>query len=373
MDKSATIFGNKKFGFGAMRLPFSAEGLVESQEMFDTFIREGFTYFDTAYVYGQGKSENVIKELLVKRYPREAYTVADKLPIWIAKSEGLSMEQIFNTSLERTGLDYFDYYLVHSVDDGSLKDIDEYGAWEYVAKLKEEGKVRHIGFSFHGSPETLEKILAAHPEMEFVQLQINYLDWEDGGVASCRCYEIARKYNKPIIVMEPVKGGTLSVLRPEIADILKVVDPDASPSALAIKFAASLEGVEMVLSGMSTMDQTKDNLSYMADFKPLTNEQIEIMINAGMKIKEIPTIPCTACDYCADGCPQNIPISKFIRAYNNYIMFDNEGRLRGDVRWMSKELASPDSCIGCGACENVCPQHLKIIDHLKTISEFSDK
>ncbi len=363
---------DKKFGFGAMRLPFS-DGLKDSMEMFDLFINEGFTYFDTAYVYAKGQSEEFINQLLTQRYPRESYTVADKLPIWIAKSDNLSMEEIFETSLKRTGLDYFDYYLVHSIDNEGLKDVNEYGAWEFVSKLKAEGKVKHIGFSFHGSPETLETILSNHPEMEFVQLQINYLDWEDGGVQSRRCYEIARKYDKPIIVMEPVKGGTLSVLRPEILEMLKEIDPNASPSALAIRFAASLPGVEMVLSGMSTMEQAKDNLSYMKDFEPLTKEQIDKLIKIGKKIRDIPTIPCTGCDYCKEGCPQNIPISRYIRSYNNYITFNNVGRFKGDVRWISSENPGPDTCIGCGACESVCPQHLEIVNHLKTVSEAFKK
>ncbi len=369
MDHKDIFPCEKKLGFGAMRLPFSAEEFDKNIEMFDTFIKEGFTYFDTAYVYANGRSENIVKDVLSKRYPRESYTVADKLPIWIAKSEGLTMEQIFQTSLERTGLDYFDYYLVHSIDNEGLKDVDEYGAWDFVAKLKAEGKVKHIGFSFHGSPATLETILSKHPEMEFVQLQINYLDWDDGGVASAKCYEIARKYNKPIIVMEPVKGGTLSVLRPEIEELLKTVDPNASPSALAIRFAASLPGVEMVLSGMSNMNQVMDNLSFMKDFEPLTDEQMEIMLKAGRMIKDIPTIPCTGCDYCKDGCPQNIPISKYLKSYNQYIMFNNLGRFRGNIKWLSSENPAPDACIGCGMCESVCPQHLDIIEHLKKVSE----
>jgi len=373
MNNRSIDFGDKKFGFGAMRLPFTAEALQGSADMFDMFLENGFTYFDTAYVYGQGKSENLLKEILVSKYDRDKYTVADKLPLWIAESDGLSMEEIFNTSLSRTGLDYFDYYLIHSIDNESVKTVDKYDAWSYVQRLKAEGKVKHIGFSFHGSPDTLENILANHPEMEFVQLQINYLDWEDGGVASRRCYETARKYNKPIIVMEPVKGGTLSVVRPEIAEMLKEIDPEASPSALAIRFAASLPGVEMVLSGMSTMAHAIDNLGLMKDFKPLTQDEINRMIDIGKKIKEIPTIPCTACDYCKDGCPQNIPISRFLRFYNEYIMFDNLNKFKGNVRWMSNEKAAPDSCIGCGACESVCPQHLKIIDHLKTVSETYNK
>lgn len=367
---SDNVFKNaKKLGFGAMRLPFSDEGKQETAEMFDLFLERGFTYFDTAYVYAAGKSENVLKELLVGRHDRSEFTVADKLPLWIVESEGISKEEIFNTSLERTGLDYFDYYLLHSLDNESFRLCDKYDAWNFVSKLKAEGKIKNMGFSFHGSPDTLETILTEHPEVDFVQLQINYLDWESNNVCSRKCYEIARAHNKPIIVMEPVKGGSLAVLQPEMRAMLAQLDPNATPSSFAIRFAASLEGVEMVLSGMSDMPQTADNVGYMENFVPLTDKETQVLLKIADMLRAIPTIPCTGCDYCAEGCPQNIPISNVIGKYNEYITFNQLGKLKGNINWVCKDKGLPSDCIGCGACEGVCPQHLGIIEHLKTVSD----
>lgn len=299
-----------KLGFGLMRLPMNGQEVDEeqTQKMVDRFLSEGFCYFDTAYGYIDGKSEAVAKKVLVDRYPREKFLLATKLPAWAGAKNREEAEQMFYTSLERTGAGYFDFYLLHNLGEERTRFFDDYGIWDFLQERKREGLIRHIGFSMHDKSDVLDRILTEHPEMEFVQLQINYADWEDPDIESRKCYEVARKHNKPIIIMEPVKGGTLADPPKEVKDILKAADETASPSSWAIRFAASLEGVVTVLSGMSNMEQMEDNLSYMKEFTPLSEEEQKIIEKARAVYGSFPKIPCTACAYCMKGCPEHIGI-----------------------------------------------------------------
>lgn len=362
----------KKLGFGLMRLPMNGDetDIEQTKKMVDLFMQNGFNYFDTAYVYGDGQSEYAARDALVKRYDRESFILATKLPAW---DKNLSIDEVkkrFYTSLERTQAGYFDYYLLHNLG-GERTDVYEYyGLWDFVKELKEKGLIKHYGFSFHDNAETLEKILIAHPEAEFVQLQINYLDWESQRVESRKCYEVARKYNKPIIIMEPVKGGSLATLPDKARELLAKIDKDASPASWAIRFAASLEGVITVLSGMSNLEQMENNLSYMKDFKPLTELERETVFKARDIIEEIPQIPCTNCAYCVKDCPQNIPINKILGAINYHDKFNNLSGGTWRYNESVKNMGMASNCIECKACESVCPQHIEITEHLKRAKEI---
>lgn len=268
-----------KLGFGLMRLPMNGEKIdvEQTKKMVDKFISEGFCYFDTAYGYNDGASEAAAKEALVDRYPREKFLLATKLPAWAGAKSREEAEQMFYTSLERTGAGYFDFYLLHNLGEERTHFFDDYDIWNFLQERKKEGLIRHLGFSMHDKADVLDRILTEHPEMEFVQLQINYADWEDPTIESRKCYEVARKHGKPVIIMEPVKGGTLANPPKEVTDILKTADAEASPSSWAIRFAASLDGVITVLSGMSNMEQMEDNTSYMKEFAPLSEDEQKVI------------------------------------------------------------------------------------------------
>jgi predicted aldo/keto reductase-like oxidoreductase len=357
----------RKLGFGLMRLPMIEKeiDLAQSKEMVDLFMAKGFTYFDTAYGYINGKSEEAVKTALVDRYPRESFQLATKLPAWTV-STAAEAKEMLHTSLRRTGAGYFDYYLMHNVSESRKKVFDDFGIWDYMLELKEKGLARHIGFSYHDKADLLDRILTEHPETEFVQLQINYADWESESVQSCQCYEVALKHNKPIIVMEPVKGGVLANPADSVRKIFEEADPKASLASWAIRFAASLDKVITVLSGMSTTQQMKDNLSYMEDFRPLSPEETAVIVQAQQALHVIPSIPCTSCAYCVKGCPQQIHIPVFLDAMNRNMIF---GDLQGAKRTYQIALmlgsAKPSACIACGNCEDVCPQQIPIIDTLK--------
>ena len=357
-----------KLGFGLMRLPRVRENVIDREEtkkMIDKFIAAGGTYFDTAYGYQNGDSECATKECLVDRYPRESFYLATKLPAWAGANSAEEARQMFYTSLERTGAGYFDFYLLHNLGAGRTKYFDDYGMWDFVKELKEKGLVKHIGFSMHDTADALEEILKAHPEMEFVQLQINYADWEDARIQSRRCYEVARKYNKPVIIMEPVKGGTLALLPEKIGAPFKKARPDDSYSAWAIRFAASLEGVVTVLSGMSTMEQVEDNLKTMENFEPITEADRTAIAEVSENVEKADKIPCTSCAYCVKGCPQNIRINGVFGAMNKLLVFENKATAKADYGWATMGAGKASDCIGCAACEAVCPQELKIVDLLK--------
>jgi predicted aldo/keto reductase-like oxidoreductase len=365
----------KKLGFGLMRLPTIGEGfgadidIEQVKQMVDLFMARGFTYFDTAYGYANGKSEAAAKTAIVDRYPRESFQLATKLPAWAGPKTAAEARQMFWTSLDRTGAKYFDFYLLHNVGGARTDKFDEFGIWDFALEMKAKGLIKHVGFSFHDTADVLDRVLAAHPEMEFVQLQINYGDWESGNVQSRKNYETAMKYGKPVVIMEPVKGGSLSNLPENVAEVFKKADPKASQASWAIRFAASLPNVITVLSGMSTLDQMKDNLSYMADFRPLDEKEKAVVETARETLASTPRVPCTSCEYCVKGCPKGIHIPKYFDAMNRYLVYNDLKSAKFEyilTNQFGSEKAS--ACIACGACESVCPQKIKIIDELKRVT-----
>jgi predicted aldo/keto reductase-like oxidoreductase len=293
-----------KLGFGLMRLPKNGDEIEISQvtEMVDRFMNAGFTYFDTAWAYPG--SEDAIRQALVERYPRESYQLATKNAAWLGCKTRADAIKQFNTSLKRTGAGYFDYYLLHNLGGNHTDYFDEFDLWSFIQYMKREGFIRNAGFSFHSTPEELEKLLLEHPEVDFVQLQINYADWEDPAVQSKACYEVARRFGKPVIVMEPVKGGMLADPPQSVADIFRAAEPESSCASWALRFAADLDGVVTVLSGMSSIEQMEDNLGVMKNFNGLTSKQREVIDEARRALKAIPLIPCTTCNYCAGVCPE---------------------------------------------------------------------
>ena len=372
------IFNNaKKLGFGLMRLPRldpNNEGsidLEQTKQMVDTFLQRGFTYFDTAWMYCAFKSENAVKDALTSRHPRESYTLATKLHAAYIHSMD-DRDAIFNTQREKTGVEYFDYYLLHDVGVEHYEIYKKYDCFTWIAEKKRQGLIKHMGFSFHDTAEVLDKILTEHPEMEFVQLQINYLDWDSEGVQSRKCYEVATKHGKPVIVMEPVKGGTLAKLPAAAEALLRQADPGASIPSWAVRFAASLPNVKMVLSGMSSTEQLLDNTGYMQDFVPLTQQEQAVIAQAVGIINASIAIPCTGCAYCTEGCPMHIAIPKYFSLYNAEMQelkekdFTSQGTYYDNL---TLKFGKASDCIGCGQCESVCPQHLPIIENLKRVAK----
>ena len=363
-----------KLGFGLMRLPKLENGDIDVEQvkvMVDKFIAAGGTYFDTAFVYDGGESEKAAGKALVARYPRDSYTIATKLNARVA-SDMKAAKQQFYTSLERMGLDYVDYYLLHAMGEGNYRKYEEYGIWDYVKELKAAGKIRYYGFSFHDSPELLDKLLTEHPDVDFIQLQINYADWDNPNVASRRCYEVARSHGVSITVMEPVKGGALANPIPEVQEILKAANPDASFASWAIRYVASLDGIITVLSGMSNIAQMEDNLSYMKDFKPLSQEEQGVIRRAQVALNAAGEIPCTACHYCTDGCPMQIAIPEIFAAINEYKRYKNDFQMKRNYGLATREGGKASDCIGCGQCEGACPQHLPIIELLKDCAAIAE-
>lgn len=359
-----------KLGFGLMRLP-QKDGVIDVEQvkkMADHFMAKGFTYFDTAYVYGGGASELAAKEAIVSRFPRESFQLADKLPVIDIKKEE-DMEAFVQTSLERTGAGYFDFYLLHALNASKVEICDKFNAWDYMLKLKERGIAKHVGFSFHDKAEVLDKILTDHPEMEFVQLQINYADWDSANVQSHACYEVARKHNKPVLIMEPVKGGSLATMTPDIQAKFKAANPDVSVSSWAVRFAASLDGIVTVLSGMSDLQQMEDNTSYMEHFQPLNDSERAVIDEVVKILNSIPTIPCTACRYCVDGCPMQINIPAIFSAYNTYLVYGNLQGAKNSYKNAIKDHGMASSCVHCLQCEAQCPQKINITERLKEIAK----
>lgn len=364
-----------KLGFGMMRLP-EKDGEVDIQRvcnMVDDFMKKGFNYFDTAYVYHGGKSEVVVREAVVKRYPRDAFYLATKLPAWEMK-KAEDCDRIFNEQLERAGVDYFDFYLLHSIEEGNNYDTYiKYNCFEWGIEKKKKGQIKHFGFSFHGSPKLLDKILSEHPEVEIVQIQLNYADWISPIVRSGELYEVLRKYNMPIIVMEPVKGGMLANITPDLESILKKHRPDKSVASWALRFVGSLEGIMTILSGMSNEEQVKDNLETFENFEPLSDEEKQVLDEVAKALIKQPTIQCTSCRYCCDGCPEKISIPDIISALNTMRMYGEDARPRFFYNNLMDRSGRASQCISCGQCESVCPQHLPIIEAMKEASKIFDR
>lgn len=361
-----------KLGFGLMRLPKKGlhTDIEQVKHMVDLFIEAGFTYFDTAFVYLG--SEAAIKKALVDRYPREAYTLATKLNAMLAASEKSAKNQ-FYTSLERTGAQYFDYYLLHALMKNNYSKYDKFHLWDFVEEQKEKGLIKHLGFSFHAGPELLDQLLKEHPDVDFVQLQINYADWENPSVTARANYEVARKHGKPIVVMEPVKGGNLANPPEEVKKLLKEYRPDMSYASWAIRFVASLDGIITVLSGMSNTEQMEDNLSYMKAFQPLNEEEQKIIQEVQRILGKSSTIPCTACHYCTEGCPKNIPIPEIFSAMNKQLGNGQMAEAALDYKKATDSAGRASDCINCKQCERACPQHIEITDCLGRCAEILER
>ena len=365
----------KKLGFGLMRLPKQGEeiDIEQTKVMVDKFLQAGFNYFDTAWAYAG--SEDAIRQALVERYPRDSFYLATKNAAWIkceTREEAIAQ---LETSLKQTGAGYFDFYLLHNLGQTRTEVFEKFDLWSWGLEMKEKGLIRHLGFSAHATADELDAILTAHPEAEFVQLQINYADWESESVQSRKCYEVARKYGKPVIIMEPVKGGLLATPPESVQDIFRRAEPDKSVASWAVRYAADLEGVLVVLSGMSSVEQMEDNLSYMKDFTGLTDSERETVREAQKALAAIPLIPCTSCDYCAKVCPMDVRISGSFSALNLLTLYGNRERAVGTLngpRYRDRKPAS--ACVKCGACEEACPQHISIREELeKAVAAFEQE
>lgn len=365
-----------QFGFGCMRLPLldAADQLSVdyplTEKLIDTYLKQGFTYFDTAYTYHGYHGEEMVKKVLVDRHPRESFELATKLPLRDFRDEE-DLENIFNEQLEHCGVDYFDYYLLHNMGTNVYQKCRKYDAFGFAARKKEEGKIRHLGMSFHDMPELLDEILGKYGDLlDFVQLQINYMDWEQPNVQSRRCLEVANKYGKPVFVMEPCKGGTLVNLPDEALRLMKEYAPEASAASWAFRFAASQEGVVRVLSGMNSMEQVMDNTATFKEFKPITEEEMAIIDQVREIIEKNTPIPCTACSYCTHGCPKQIAIPEYFALYNSIARttgsFSSQASYYNNI---SLRHGKAGDCIGCRQCEKACPQHLPITDYLKDVAE----
>lgn len=366
----------KKLGFGFMRLPLKEPSnqtsidMDQLGKMVDEFIGKGFSYFDLAYVYHYGACESAFCEAVAKRYSRNKFEVATKMPISMLKNKE-QQKQIFNEQLEKCGVNYFDYYLLHSITANTLPIATKMDSFAFIREQKRAGKIAKMGFSFHDTPELLDELLTANPDMDFVQLQINYLDWDDIAIRSGQCYEVAKKHGKDIVVMEPIKGGALANIPKEAEHIFKKHNPALSVASWAVRFAASQENVIVVLSGMSNFPQLKDNVSYMEDFKFFTEQEYDVLKQVISKIKETIKIPCTACRYCEPHCQENIAIPEYFTLYNTFqLAIDKDMAIQtGYYLQLFATRGKPTDCIECRKCEEVCPQHLHIPEYLQEVSD----
>ena len=362
-----------KLGFGLMRLPKLEDKSIDVEqvaEMANIFMEGGGTYFDTAFVYDNGGSEEAFRKAVVERHPRESFTVATKLNAWHGCTDEASAKQEFFTSLERTGAGYFDYYLLHALQPDTYHLYEDWHLWDFVKEQRDKGLIKHWGFSFHATPEILEELLTKHPDADFIQLQINYADWNSTSVYSGKCYEIARAHNKPIVIMEPLKGGTLANPPQKVRDLLTEADSNASFASWGIRFAASLPGVMTVLSGMSNIEQIKDNMSYMSSFKPLTEEETAVILKAREIIENDISVACTKCHYCTDGCPQQIPIPEIFEIYNANLLDRRNPRAKKAYKAAVEGRGKASECLHCAQCESACPQQLPIMSLLEECTDM---
>lgn len=365
-----------KLGFGLMRLPRiggRSDAKIDIDQvkvMVDRFLAAGFTYFDTARAYGD--SEEAIRQALVDRYPRGSFQLATKNAAWLGAKTPDEARQFFQTSLDTTGAGYFDFYLLHNLGNARTKVFDDYGLWDFVQEQKTAGLIKHVGFSMHDKADVLDAVLSEHPEVEFVQLQINYADWNDGNVQSKACYDVARKHGKPVIIMEPVKGGLLANPPAQVAKILADANPDVSASSWALRFAASLPGLITVLSGMSDIEQMDDNLATMRDFTPLSKDERTTIAAAQTVMASLDLIPCTSCEYCMKDCPQNVAIPQILACVNEYRTYGNLPHTKKNYGFATAGKGGASACIQCGQCEGACPQHLSIIDYLGQAARLFD-
>jgi len=355
------IFENNRdmlLGFGIMRIPQDDEGNVDTgllAKLADRFMEKGYTYFDTAHTYLGGKAEGAFKTAVADRYPREAYQIATKLPLFQLKTKE-EYKAMMDLSLERLGTGYVDFWLIHSLQEETMKRAEDCGVWDLMKEYKAAGKAKHIGFSYHDSPELLDAYLDRHPEAEFVQLQVNYMDWEDEKIRARECCEVVRKHGLPIIIMEPIKGGSLATGNAEAKKLLK----GESAASMALRWCAQVEGVKMILSGMNTMEQMDENTAVLNHPVALTAVQNRAMDQIAGILRAVPSVPCTSCKYCEEGCPMKIRIHWIIELYNNATVFQNPDPLRGTFGRFVGDSGRPSQCIRCGLCESVCPQHLPI-------------
>lgn len=364
----------KKLGFGLMRLPqtdpdnWTKVDREMTKKMIDRYMEAGFTYFDTAYVYHGDQSEKIFGELVAERYPHDSFTVTTKMPLFAIKSAE-EYDRIFSEQLERCHVDYFDYYFLHGIGRTIYDTEHEQKGFAFMCQKKAEGKIRHIGFSWHDGAEDLDRLLTDHPETELVQLQLNYIDWDNESVQSRKCYEVCVKHGVKVSVMEPLKGGALVRMPDAAAGILRDANPNVSLASWGIRFAASLDNVMVVLSGMSNLEQMEDNISYMQDFKPITDDERETISKTVKIILDSIAIPCTACRYCIEGCPKHIAIPEYFAVYNNQKQFGLLPGLAATYQNLTTAHGKPEDCIGCKQCENHCPQHLPIVENLKIVAE----
>ena len=362
----------KKLGFGFMRLPMNGTEIDDEQtcRMVDAFLERGFNYFDVARGYLDGRAETAIRRCLTSRHSREEYLLTDKLSGSYFKQEA-DIRPLFQQQLEDCGVDYFDFYLMHAQNRENFRHYKACRAYETAFQLKEEGKIRHVGISFHDTAECLEEILREYPQIEVVQLQLNYLDYQDSAIQSKACYEVCRKYNKPVLVMEPVKGGRLVKLPEKAAAILDELQ-GGSYASYAIRFAAGFEGIRMVLSGMSSLEQVEDNTGYMASFQPLSQRAREALDGVCRVFREMNLIACTGCRYCVAGCPQEIHIPDLFSVLNGRKLYsDWSGEHYYGVH--TRGAGRAGDCVQCGQCEDICPQHLPVRALLTQVSEIYDK